>query len=60
MGRHHPTSGILCEIRFRPYNKSNDSGCEKSFLATLKRPRLKDAQKHCHDGTVVGVRKKQD
>jgi len=49
----------LFEIRFRPRNvgKNGGSGPVKSFLATLRKGTLQEAQRRCHKGEVVGVRK---
>jgi hypothetical protein len=61
VGRHSGNhSGVLCEIRFRPKNgKNGGQGSAKSFLATLKKASHQEAQKHCHGGQVISVRKKQ-
>jgi hypothetical protein len=57
MGRNG--GSVLCEIRFRPKSgKNGGTGSVKSFLATLKKVNLKEAQKRCHGGSVVSVRKK--
>jgi hypothetical protein len=56
MGKQH--RGGTFEIRFRPKNGKNGGyGSAKSFLATLHKGTLQEAQKHCHGGTVVGVQK---
>ncbi len=57
MGKQH-RSGLF-EIRFRPRNvgKNGGQGPVKSFLATLRKGTLQEAQKHCHGGQVVGVQK---
>ena len=50
--------GGVFEIRFRAKEGKNGGfGPAKSFLATLKKGTLQEAQKHCHGGTVIGVQK---
>lgn len=46
------------EIRYRTMDgKNGGQGATRSFRAVLTKGTVSEAQKKCHRGTVVGVRK---